>query len=243
MKFVLSILTFVLSCTLYAAVGKDQFMQMSLPTQLTYGKALEICQEQGFSHFLIKSISYSDEFGQTMEFNGISKVENGTLISKTIPMELEAPLGKGKIECQLLCFNEAPDNLLAVDVQDVFNLVAMMQGTQKEEVENSESSVHEVATLEELNEVINNSEGRIYLDCYSSRCPPCKILAPKFDQFAVDLSSKGTFLKVSLDNVPQMGQLYEVRSIPTLIVFENQSVVEKKTGLPDILNYFSNLEM
>lgn len=240
MKKLLFIFTVVLAATLQAELGKDQFTQISFPSTQTYGKALEICKEKGFSHFLIKKISYLDERGQTLEFKGVSKAEGGTLITETITQEFGPPLGTIKFDFELLCFKEVPKDILAIDVQGVFDFVSSIQNQQPEK-EVVGSCVREVNNMEELKAEIAKAKGPIYLDCYSSHCPPCKILAPKFDQYSKDFSSKGTFLKINLDKVPEISAQYKLTFIPTIIVFKDQKEVERKTALPEILKYFESL--
>ena len=150
-------------------------------------------------------------------------------------------LGKQKIEFEILCFKEAPKDLLAVDVQGVFNYVKMMQNQQPVEVIEG-SNVKEITSLEELKTEIAKSNGPLYVDCYSTMCPPCKKLAPKYDQYSIDLASKGTFLKINLDTVPEMGAQYEIQAIPTLLVFRDHKESERKTALPEILKYFEHLK-
>jgi thiol-disulfide isomerase/thioredoxin len=241
MKILFLVLLAALSSHLQAAIGRDQFVQVSLPINHTYGKALEICKEKGFSHFLIKKILYSDERGQTLEFRGISSAEGSTLIAETVTQELDPPLGTIQFDFELLCFKEAPKDLLAVDVQGVLDFVALMQNQQPVKAM-AGSHVREINTLDELNAELAKAKGPVYLDCYSSSCPPCKVLAPKFDAYSQDLSSKGVFLKINLDSVSEMGAQYKIRSLPTLLVFQEQKEVERKISLPEIIKYFENLK-
>lgn len=237
MKKFLIFFVLTLTCTLDAQVGMDQYMQLSFPMTQTYEKALEICKERGFTHFLIRKVSYKDEQGQTLMFNGISHAEGGIVVSETITRKFDSPIGTLHVEFELLCFKKAPNESLAINVQDVFDLISVMNNQQLPR-EIKKSQVREVKNIEDLKMEITKVKGPIYLDCYSSNCPPCKIFDPIFDQISKDFSYYGTFLKVNLENVPEMSDQYKIKSIPTLIVFEGQKEVTRKSSLAEILEYF-----
>jgi len=243
MKKLFLLFIVILTSALHAEIGKDQFAQICAGIQQPCGKALEICKEKGFTHFVFKRISYSDEKGQTMEFNGGSIAEEGESIVETIDTGKDAPFGKQKIEFEILCFKEAPKDLLAVDAEAMFKFMEMVSKQQQQPPETVEGSeVREITSLEELKTEISKSNGPVYLDCYSATCPPCKMLAPKYDQYSIDLASKGSFLKINLDTIPEMGTQYNIQAVPTLIVFKDHKELERKTALPEILKYFESLK-
>lgn len=240
MKNFISGFILTLTCTLHAQIGMDQYMQMSFPMTQTYEKALEICKEKEFSHFLIKKVCYRDEQGQTLTFKGISHVEGSVLVSETITRKFDAPIGTLHVDFELLCFKKAPNNMLAINVQEVFDLISATNNQQLVG-EVKDSNVREIKNIEELKIEIAKNKRPIYLECYSSNCSPCKILTPIFDQTSKDFSSYGTFFRVNLDNTPEMTDQYKIKSIPTLIVFEGQKEVVRKSSLPQILDYFQTL--
>jgi len=172
----------------------------------------------------------------------VTNVEGGELIVETIDQDLAPPLGKAKIEFEILCFKEAPKDPLAVDVQGFFDACAVMQSMEEPAQAVEGGKVKEITTLEELEKEIASAKGPLYLDCYSTKCPPCKMLAPKFDQYSIDLASKGTFLKINFDTVPEIGDQYKLRGFPTVLVFEDKEVAARKMGLPEIFKYFESLK-
>jgi thioredoxin 1 len=241
MKRILLSLITSFCCFVNAEIGKDQIAQLSLCLQVPYGKGLQICQEQGFSHFVFKSISYSDEKGQTLTFEGSANDDKGQIISDTIELNLTPEFGKQTIKFDLLCYKEAPENPLAVDVKGTNEFIAMLEN-QQSEPSTEVSQVREITSFKDLKNEITNAKGPLFVDCYSTKCPPCKMLTPKYDQFSVDLASKGTFLKVNINDVPEIGPEYGIQAIPTLIVFKNQKENTRKSGLPEILKYFEDLK-
>lgn len=239
MKNFIFIFILTLTFALNAQVGMDQYMQMCFPMTQTYEKALEICKEKEFSHFLIKKVCYRDEQGQTLTFKGISHVEGSVLVSETITRKFDPPVGTLHLDFELLCFKKAPRDSLAINVQEVFNLISAAN-SQQLGGEAKDCKVREIKNIEELK--IEVAEGRkpIYLECYSTNCSPCKIITSIFDKISKDFSSCGIFLRGNLDNISELSSEYKIEAIPTLIVFEGQKEVVRKSSLPQILEYFQN---
>lgn len=244
MKKILLILLTTLTCALHAEIGKDQMAQIVVGVSHPYTKALEICKENGFSHFIFQRISYSDDKGQTLVFKGVTNSHGGKLITETIELDLNAmgfPFGQQKIEFDILCFNEAPDDQLAVDVDGFYKFVEMF--SQQDPVEAVEGSqVREMTSLQELETEIANSTGSVYLDCYSTSCPPCRMFGPKYEQYSIDLADKGTFLKINSDTVPEILAQYNITSVPTLIIFKDQKESQRISGLLELIKYFDQLK-
>jgi len=78
-------------------------------------------------------------------------------------------------------------------------------------------------------------EGIVLVDFYADWCGPCKMLSPIIDSLA---SSRNNIkvAKVNVDELSSIARNYSVMSIPTLILFKNGSVVDKKVGfVPEVL--------
>lgn len=115
MKKILVILMLSFSFTLKAEIGADQLVQVTLPRSEALKRAFKICEEKGFSHFFITKISYKDkQRGQSLEFKGVPKAEEGTLLRETLTEEFELPIGVMDIELEWLFYNKAPNDPLAV---------------------------------------------------------------------------------------------------------------------------------
>ncbi len=77
----------------------------------------------------------------------------------------------------------------------------------------------EITSAEFEKEVLNG--GKVVLDFYSTECPPCEALAPKFDAMAELYSSKIKFLKIYRQGNRELATELGVSSSPTLLFFEN----------------------
>ena len=77
----------------------------------------------------------------------------------------------------------------------------------------------EIIASEFENEVLKS--GKVVLDFYSSECPPCEALAPKFESLAGLYGNDIKFLKIFRQKNKELADKLEVRSSPTLLFFEN----------------------
>lgn len=87
----------------------------------------------------------------------------------------------------------------------------------------------EIITSEFEDEVLKG--GKVALDFYSSECPPCEALAPKFDSLADLYGNDIKFLKIFRQKNKELAEKLDVKSSPTLIFFENgKEVAERLSG-------------
>lgn len=68
------------------------------------------------------------------------------------------------------------------------------------------------------------------VDFWATWCGPCKQVAPVVEQLNADYAGKVKFVKMDVDQNPQMPIKYNVRSIPTLIVFKGGVPVSQVVG-------------
>lgn len=70
------------------------------------------------------------------------------------------------------------------------------------------------------------SANKVVLDFYSTECPPCEALAPKFDYFADLYGEKIKFLKIFRQGNRELASQLGVSSSPTLLFFENGKLLD-----------------
>ena len=70
----------------------------------------------------------------------------------------------------------------------------------------------------------------VLVDFWAVWCGPCKAIAPIIDEIANDYSGKVKVGKMDVDRNNQVAMRYGIRSIPTLLVFNNGEVVDQIIG-------------
>ena len=70
----------------------------------------------------------------------------------------------------------------------------------------------------------------VLLNFWATWCGPCKMIAPMLDEIASEYQDKITIAKINIDDNPKTPQRFNVRGIPTLILFKNGQVEGQKVG-------------
>ena len=88
----------------------------------------------------------------------------------------------------------------------------------------------EIQTAEEFDEHVTKSDMPVLVDFWAEWCGPCKQLAPLVEQVAEEQKDKIKVCKADVDSLRDVAAKYNVRSIPTLIVFSNGNPVGTEIG-------------
>jgi thioredoxin 1 len=87
-------------------------------------------------------------------------------------------------------------------------------------------------TKENFEEVIT-SNATVIVDYWAPWCGPCRGFAPVFERVA-EKNPDAVFAKVNTDDEQEIAQQFQIRSIPTLMVFRDQIIVFSQPGaLPE----------
>lgn len=77
---------------------------------------------------------------------------------------------------------------------------------------------------------IQRNDIPVVVDFWAQWCAPCKAMAPVYERVASELEPEVRFLKVDTDAEPELSARYNIRSIPTLMLFRNGNIVAQQAG-------------
>ena len=68
------------------------------------------------------------------------------------------------------------------------------------------------------------------VDFWAAWCGPCKMIAPLLDEISEDYAGKIKVCKMDVDSNPETSVKFNVRGIPTLLIFKNGNIEGTKVG-------------
>jgi thioredoxin 1 len=86
------------------------------------------------------------------------------------------------------------------------------------------------------------SDMPVLVDFHATWCGPCKQLAPVIEKVATKFNSKLKVVKVDVDKNQSAAQAYQVKGVPTMILFKQGKVVWRGSGYMDEVKLSKTLQ-
>jgi thioredoxin 1 len=102
-----------------------------------------------------------------------------------------------------------------------------------------------ILTLTDKNFQFQTKNKVVLVDFWASWCAPCRMMAPVLNDVATDLTGNNYVGKVNIEQYQSLAQKYQVRNIPTLILFKNGTEVNRFIGIKNkefILQQINNIK-
>ena len=88
----------------------------------------------------------------------------------------------------------------------------------------------EVMNEEEFKKLIDSKELTV-VDFFATWCGPCRMLGPILEEIADEMKDEFKFGKIDIDENFDIAKTYGIMSVPTLVLFKDNKVVDKIVGL------------
>lgn len=84
--------------------------------------------------------------------------------------------------------------------------------------------------MSDFNKMIGESRPTL-VDFFATWCGPCQMQGPILEQLKNSVGEKANIIKIDVDKNSDLAAQYNVRSVPTLILFVNGNLVWRESGL------------
>ena len=76
-----------------------------------------------------------------------------------------------------------------------------------------------------------SSKKPVLIDFFAEWCGPCKTLSPILKEIANEMSEEVRVIKIDIDKNPTLASKLNVRSVPTLMIYKEESLLWRQSGI------------
>jgi thioredoxin 1 len=105
-----------------------------------------------------------------------------------------------------------------------------------------ENSAALILTESNFDHEINQNEKVVLVDFWAEWCGPCKLIAPLIDEIAREKNGSLKVGKVNIDENQNLSFKFNIRAIPTLLLFKNGQVRDQVTGMTSKKDLLGRIE-
>lgn len=153
-------------------------------------------------------------------------------------MQTEEFLRDLQVEDKSICFKTpiVTDTRLIASPQEISLLPI------KEEKQRTLPKIVEISNVQQFQKELKDSRVPVIVDFYATWCNPCKKIASYLTKAALSTVTKVKYLKVNVDKNAGLAQSYQIRSLPTLLIFgSNGKVLTRTSGSEKIIPIMDKL--
>ena len=93
-----------------------------------------------------------------------------------------------------------------------------------------------------FDDALKSTAKPMLVDFWAPWCGPCKAIAPILEELAGDMGDKVQICKVDVDNNQEVASRFNIRAIPTLVIFKDGEAVDQVVGMTNKNDLMTKLE-
>ena len=88
-------------------------------------------------------------------------------------------------------------------------------------------------TTENISQHLQKNDIPVIVDFWAPWCGPCKMMGPNFEQASRNFKTRVRFAKINTEDQQSLGGHFNIRSIPTLVLFKGGKEIDRVSGALD----------